>query len=83
MENPIKIDDLGVPLFMETPIYNHPMVHPVPQLFGFPHQRGAARSFSEAPSSRPENQCGCLPGWKQPGWYELTNFLALLLIWAN
>ena len=23
MENPIKIDDLGVPLFLETPIYNH------------------------------------------------------------
>ena len=22
MENPIKIDDLGVPLFLETPIYN-------------------------------------------------------------
>ena len=24
MENPIKIDDLGVPLFLETPIYIHP-----------------------------------------------------------
>ena len=23
MENPIKMDDLGVPLFLETPIYNH------------------------------------------------------------
>ena len=22
MENPIKMDDLGVPLFLETPIYN-------------------------------------------------------------
>ena len=22
MENPIKVDDLGVPLFLETPIYN-------------------------------------------------------------
>ena len=22
MENPIKIDDLGVPLFLETPIYD-------------------------------------------------------------
>ena len=22
MENPIKIDDLGVPLFLETPIYH-------------------------------------------------------------
>ncbi len=21
MENPIKVDDLGVPLFLETPIY--------------------------------------------------------------
>ena len=26
MENPIKIDDLGVPLFLETPIYIH--LHP-------------------------------------------------------
>ncbi len=24
MENPIKIDDLGVPLFLETPIYPSP-----------------------------------------------------------
>ena len=23
MENPIKMDDLGVPLFLETPIYEH------------------------------------------------------------
>ena len=23
MENPIKMDDLGVPLFLETPIYAH------------------------------------------------------------
>ncbi len=22
-ENPIKMDDLGVPLFLETPIYSH------------------------------------------------------------
>ena len=24
MENPIKMDDLGVPLFLETPIYKTP-----------------------------------------------------------
>ncbi len=24
MENPIKMDDLGVPLFLETPIYRVP-----------------------------------------------------------
>ena len=24
MENPIKLDDLGIPLFLETPIYNSP-----------------------------------------------------------
>ena len=23
MENPIKMDDLGIPLFLETPIYVH------------------------------------------------------------
>ena len=26
MENPIKMDDLGVPLFSETSIYRHPSV---------------------------------------------------------
>ena len=25
MENPIKMDDLGVPLFLETPKYKHPL----------------------------------------------------------
>ena len=30
MENPIKMDDLGVPLFLETPIYapRHPVIPP-------------------------------------------------------
>ena len=27
MENPIKMDDLGVPLFLETPIYD--MIYPI------------------------------------------------------
>ncbi len=27
MENPIKMDDLGVPLFLETPIYNVGQIH--------------------------------------------------------
>ena len=27
MENPIKMDDLGVPLFLETPIYIYIFVH--------------------------------------------------------
>ena len=25
MENPIKMDDMGVPLFLETPIYLEPI----------------------------------------------------------
>ena len=25
MENPIKMDDLGVPFFLETPIWSHPL----------------------------------------------------------
>ena len=30
MENPIKMDDLGVPLFLETPIYPkfNPLLYP-------------------------------------------------------
>ena len=27
MENPIEMDDLGVPLFLETPILKHGFVH--------------------------------------------------------
>ena len=27
MENPIKIDDLGVPLFLETPIYIYNIIN--------------------------------------------------------
>ena len=27
MENPIKMDDLGVPLFLETPIYTFVLNH--------------------------------------------------------
>ena len=42
MENPIKMDDLGVPLFLETPIYtNIPFMEPntkeenhLPNFFG-------------------------------------------------
>ena len=26
MENPIKMDDLGVPLFLETPMYSLPFI---------------------------------------------------------
>ena len=33
MENPIKIDDLGVPLFLETPIGNHQPVNSMMCLF--------------------------------------------------
>ena len=29
MENPIKMDDLGVPLFLETPIYKDSMNHSI------------------------------------------------------
>ena len=27
MENPIKLDDLGVPLFLETPIWNNKLAY--------------------------------------------------------
>ena len=29
MENPIKMDDLGVPLFLETPMYHHSLCHSI------------------------------------------------------
>jgi len=36
MENPIKMDDLGVPLFSETPIYKYPVKEASLQcLYGF------------------------------------------------
>ena len=28
LENPIKMDDLGIPLFLETPIYSWSCVNP-------------------------------------------------------
>ena len=38
MENPIKMDDLGVPLFLETPIYtNEPYVRAVCEEVDFGH----------------------------------------------
>ena len=39
MENPIKIDDLGVPLFLETPIYTHTSNHEDPHYYdGFSYK---------------------------------------------
>ena len=35
MENPIKIDDLGVPLFLETPLYLYPYTAPKMNLVVF------------------------------------------------
>ena len=35
MENPIKMDDLGVPLFLETPISGHKK-YPLPITLGGP-----------------------------------------------
>ena len=34
MENPIKMDDLGVPLFLETPIYWCKIPPPIQIIFG-------------------------------------------------
>ena len=36
MENPIKMDDLGVPLFLETPIYQVPENHQAEDLLKRP-----------------------------------------------
>ena len=38
MENPIKMDDLGVPLFLETPIYSFAGIHKKAIVFLFLYQ---------------------------------------------
>ena len=59
MENPIKIDDLGVPLFLETPIYTYPSVNDYNTCFQSPDFDGhfSIRScyfFSSMESFRPK-----------------------------
>ena len=41
IENPIKMDDLGVPLFLETPIYIHHMVEK-----NYEHVAGSTFSYT-------------------------------------
>ena len=36
MENPLKVDDLGIPLFLETPIYNTWWVKPINHYYSHP-----------------------------------------------
>ena len=35
VENPIKMDDLGVPLFLETPIYIYIMCFKYPHIYKY------------------------------------------------
>ena len=35
METPIKMDDLGVPLFLETPMYEHVFLSPNEKKYNF------------------------------------------------
>ena len=60
MENPIKMDDLGVPLFLETPIYictpRKTRIH-LP-----PIQKEAASGTTAAAAASPASCC-CCKGW--------------------
>ena len=86
MENPIKMDDLGVPLFLETPIYDRETV----QLF---HNQ----QMSICTNQKPPLGASKLPILNQPALqklettyiiyiyiYEaLSKFLAGLLVWKS
>ena len=50
MENPIEMDDLGVPPFSETPISSHPSSHRATWVHTF-----ASGLFSRMPSSKASN----------------------------
>ena len=57
MENPIKMDDLGVPLFLETPICNFKLSSAQPPIWlliclSFPMQNGHP-GYSFAPHQAP------------------------------
>ena len=56
-ENPIKIDDLGVPLFLETPIYTYITVLPM----------GEIPTVSPGWFRRPTQDASC---WKAGHWSE-------------
>ena len=60
MENPIKMDDLGVPLFLETPIYictpRKTRIH-LP-----PIQKEAASGTTAAAAASPASCCCCRVG---------------------
>ena len=51
MENPIKIDDLGVPLFLETPIYV--CVCGAKKLLPLPYQKHPSISLTTSPRRFP------------------------------
>ena len=57
MGNPIKIDDLGVPLFLETPIYpKQPVIFSLLNLGNPPAKRMDAARFN--PLQRPRQSQG-------------------------
>ena len=60
MENPIEMDDLGVPLFLETSIYYYMWVFALPSKMQF---------FSSSTSS--EVNDGILPGVRDTWWAEI------------
>ena len=73
MENPIKMDDLGVPLFSETPIY-WLVVEPT-HLKNMPVKMG-----SSSPKFRGENKKYLKPPPRIPAWSYL---LIIQLEWSN
>ena len=81
MENPIKMDDLGVPLFLETPIYIRFWVLPLrfstnvvkppqPFFFCFSLRPKSVRHFEKGHLSHTEPGSRAVSGWSQFRWFR-------------
>ena len=89
MENPIKMDDLGVPLFLETPTWPPKTLATVPPLLARPFRMPSAPAVPQAPRlsrpsppHRPRRPPANGPGYgpqktglvEAPRGFERTNF---------
>ena len=62
MENPIKMDDLGVPLFLETPISSFGEQKLYKSLLWKPHMRDRKKNMKILKKAQSSVYTGCLIG---------------------
>ena len=69
MENPIKMDDLGVSLFLETPVYTFPEYSPLKGQF--------VCTLTRRKTCNPWYLAGVL-GWDSWGFFQHTHVIVLV-----